>query len=187
MADLRELSVQDLYDQLDADLERVKREEADLRNKRALLDSMVKSLEYAEVAPGFKQLPMTLEETQDRGTERSFDIVLGKTNYEQGFFNVPISSDGLIAGNECQLILPDGLKVEARITRNQNRNGTARIFGSAMLKHWFRENFSKGMEVPAFILDDSTILLGEHSGSRTERNGHSTRPIAHLAEFRPAQ
>ena len=173
--DTQEMSVEALYKQLDREMAKLKHEENEIRRKRAFLDAMVESVKSHE-EPGYKQLAMDMEESLDRGAEREFDITLGSTNYEQGFFNVPVKSDGLIMGDECRLSLPDGRKIKARITRNQNSNGTARIFGSANLKHWFRDNFDRGDSVSAYILNEDTILLGEH-----------TAPITRLAEFLPAQ
>ena len=177
MEELSEMSVEELYRQLDRELSRVKREENQIRRKRALLDAMVKSAQSHAVETGARQLPMDIQESLDRGTEREFDIALGSTYYEQGFFNIPDKSDGLITKDNCILSLPDGQRIKARITRNQNSNKTARVFGYAHLKHWFKGKFDEGDRVPAYILDENTILLGDHSEP----------PTIHLAEYLPAQ
>ena len=169
------MSVEAIYEQLDRDMARIKHEENQIRRKRAFLDAMVEEVKAHE-GQGYHQLPMDMDVLQDRGAEREFDITLGSTNYEQGFFNVPVKSDGLIMGDEYRLSLPDGRKIKARATRNQNSNGTARIFGAANLKHWFQDNFDRGDSVPAYVLDETTIMLGDH-----------TDPITRLAEYLPAQ
>lgn len=182
-----DMKVQDLYDQLDAELRELRRTEARIRDKRNVLDQMVRSTSEGHAANNPRQLSLEMEDTHVRGVEREFTITLGETNYAQGFFNVPVISDGLIEGDDCRLILPDGLKIGARVTRNQNRNGTARIFGAAKLKHWFQDNFKIGMEVPVYIVESSVIMMGHHASFQSEVNGHSTQPISRLAEYLPGQ
>ena len=182
-----EFTVKALYDQLDREMERIKDEEAKIRRQRAFLDTMVELLEARQAEPASRQLTMAIEDSVVRGTEREFTIMLGKTNYEQGFFNVPVTSDGLITEDECRLTLPNGMDIRARITRNQNRNGTARIFGSATLKHWFQDNFDIKDSVSAYIRDNTTIMLGNHTAGRSQPDRYHTVPITRLAEFLPAQ
>ena len=119
------------------------------------------------------------------GSEREFQIRLGKTYYEQGFFNVPLASDALITEEECKLSLPNGIEIMARVDRNANRNKTARIFGRAALMHWFQENYNLDETVPAFIVDNANINLGECITPKVAINGHpaippTTRSISYL-------
>ena len=177
---LGKMTVLELRDRLYSDLHKVRKEESDILNALAFLETTLDRWTAIEQQRELERQLMLITEDQAvqepiRGSEREFYIKMGKTYYEQGFFNVPVTSDGAIPeeNESCTLLLCNGLKLSARISRNQNRNGTARIFGSAPLKYWFQENFSISDFVPAVIVDGETIMLGDHQAqARRALNGH---------------
>lgn len=88
-----------------------------------------------------------------------FEVTLGKTYYNKGFFNVPVrytkSIDKRI--KKIKLILKNGEEIEARISRTDNLNGTPRIRGNNKLKLYFKNNFKQGDKLDVII--DSPIML----------------------------
>ena len=171
-------SVRELLNRLYSDLKRVRAEESRILGRIATLEGMIEEYDSADELESHEcQMKLNIEnESPSRGIDREFSVTIGKTNYEQGFFNVPVTSDGAIPVEvqECTVILPNGVKTNARINRSQNPNGTARILIGAALKWWFQENFEIGDSVPACIVDSSTIMLG-HYGSLPQAlvNGHA--------------
>ena len=162
-----ETTIKCLYDKLDHEIEEVRKEEARLLIWRNTLDAMIKK--YTESEETQHQISLFVEDNPPaRGMETEFYINLGKTYYEHGFFNVPVKSDGAIPTEleYCDLVLTNGVKIQARVHRNQNPNGTARVMGAVALKYWFQENYSEGDRVPAVIAGGgSTIILGREPSS----------------------
>jgi hypothetical protein len=76
-----------------------------------------------------------------------FDLTLHKTYYKQGFFNVPVDYQGYVRPSDgpVELILgTSGTRIEGRVDRRANQNGTPRIFGGAKLRDWFQRNCAQG-------------------------------------------
>ena len=88
-----------------------------------------------------------------------FPLVLQRTYYAQGFFNVKRDYDRYVgAEGDVELLLhPPGQVVVARINRSANRNGTARVIGGALLRDWFREHHVEGAVVP--VRFESTLRM----------------------------
>jgi len=73
-----------------------------------------------------------------------FRLKLEKTYYEKGFFNVPVDFDRYVLASDglIELILGKGnLPITGKVYRTANQNGTARIWGGAKLRDWFKANF----------------------------------------------
>lgn len=75
-----------------------------------------------------------------------FLLRLEKTYYNSGFFNVPTAYSSCVRTEEGEVTLrlttPFAAKeIIGRIDRHANANMTARIFGHANLRDWFRNNF----------------------------------------------
>ena len=108
--------------------------------------------------------------TQDEEQEndpRTFAIVLHKSMYNRGYFNVPRASDHLVAEDEIctvRLLLPSGDVLNARLNRKLNRNGTARIIGNAPLRDWFREMFYEKDKVYVHLVDQYQFQLTATKG-----------------------
>ena len=94
-------------------------------------------------------------------SETSFPLRLGRTYYNRGFFNVPRGPDDLVGGEGAvTLVLGGGRRVEARIDRRSNPNGTARVMGGAALRDWLRRTYREGDEVAVRIDGPRRLALG---------------------------
>ena len=96
----------------------------------------------------------------------SADLVLHlklyKTYYNQGFFNIPREFDHLAGGEGLvTLVLRGHGRIQGRINRRANLNGTARIMGRAELCNWFQRNYSEGDTVPVRFDAPRRLNLGE--------------------------
>lgn len=90
-----------------------------------------------------------------------FKLVLHKTYYKKGFFNITVEFDHCV-GSEGPVILelPDGIKIDSNINRTANTNGSARIMQRAALRDWFQSNYKKGDTVPVRFATPRHLLLG---------------------------
>lgn len=73
-----------------------------------------------------------------------FKLILYRTYYRQGFFNVTMDFDRYVSTQERPITLilnGEENPIEGRITRKANPNGTARILGGVKLRDWFKANF----------------------------------------------
>jgi hypothetical protein len=75
-----------------------------------------------------------------------FPLVLHKTYYHNGFFNLRVDYDHLVRKDDgpVVIVLPGEGGFEGRVGRSANSNGTARIFGGARLRAWFVAHFKVG-------------------------------------------
>lgn len=90
-----------------------------------------------------------------------FNLVLQKTYFNQGFFNVSVDYDRFVRKTEGQIKIKlggHGLEILGTISRKANRNGTARIMGNAALKNWFQNNFEP-MDTVAVDLSSQDIVV----------------------------
>ncbi|MCX5886070.1 MAG: hypothetical protein NT096_09215 [Proteobacteria bacterium] len=70
-----------------------------------------------------------------------FKLKLQQTYFKQGFFNVVVDYDRYVRktdGPICLRLGRTGTEIEAKINRNVNNNGTARILGGVALRTWFQ-------------------------------------------------
>src|SRR5438128_427972 len=77
-------------------------------------------------------------------TATTFVLTLQPTYYRQGFFNVVVAYDRYVRTAEGPVRLRlgrNGEEIKAKINRQANLNGTARILGGAKLRDWFHRNF----------------------------------------------
>src|SRR4051812_36630113 len=84
-----------------------------------------------------------------------FKLTLHPTYYGQGFFNVTVDFDGYVRADEgpVTLVLGDSeRRLDGRIDRKANMNGTARIMGGSGLRDWFQAHFS--------VMDQVDVELG---------------------------
>ena len=84
-----------------------------------------------------------------------FKLTLQPTYYEKGFFNVTVDFDGYVRAEEgpVSLVLGDSdRRLEGRIDRKANMNGTARVYGGTGLRDWFQAHFN--------VLDQVDVELG---------------------------
>ncbi len=93
---------------------------------------------------------------------RVFTIRLEKTYYNQGFLNVPVHSDRAMrqAEGPLELVLGDSdERIAGRLDRKANPNRTARVFGGAKLRNWFKRNFQLGEQVEVEIVEPDLLRV----------------------------
>ena len=81
-----------------------------------------------------------------------FPLTLHKTYLEQGFFNVTVDYDRYVRQTEGPVelvLLSEGKeqRVDAKVNRSANMNGTARIMGGTKLRDWFLNHFDVGTKL----------------------------------------
>ena len=92
----------------------------------------------------------------------SFVIILGRTYFNQGFFNVPVKYSKKFAGNNSRIEILLGNttnSIEGYINRHANKNGTPRIMGGSELKRWIQKKFKLGDKMKIHIFSPSSIGL----------------------------
>jgi hypothetical protein len=93
----------------------------------------------------------------------SFQVKLGKTYFNRGFFNVPVKYAGLFPGHGTELIIYCGSTrtlVRAIVDRNANQgSGTPRIYGKNPLAAWFSRNCNLDDEVTIRVISFNEIEL----------------------------
>lgn len=107
---------------------------------------------------------------------QTFEIVLHKTYYNQGFFNVNTRFDSWFGsgGVPIEIRLRDsGTAIQGMINRTANSNGTPRIMGGSLLRAWFQENFQIGDRIKVEIVSPVTIRLVHKTGRRPESEHES--------------
>lgn len=91
-----------------------------------------------------------LSEGRDDPRPRVFPLVLHATYYNRGFFNVTVEFDRFVRRTEGAvpiLLGTERLRIEGRVDRTANRNGTARVIGGGALRDWFRNRCREGQTV----------------------------------------
>jgi hypothetical protein len=79
-----------------------------------------------------------------------FPLVVHKTYFKTGFFNVKVSHDDLVRHGEGTVALFLGAerrRIEAKVNRTANPNGTARVSGGVELRDWFQRHCRLGQTV----------------------------------------
>lgn len=92
----------------------------------------------------------------------SFRLVLHKTYYNHGFFNVGVDSSDRLGGHgELIEIYPgDSEKpILGVINRTANSNKSPRIFGSTELRAWFQREMTEMQEASVSILSQNAIRI----------------------------
>ncbi len=100
-----------------------------------------------------------------------FKLILQKTYYRQGFFNVRVDFDRFVRSTEgpVELVVgTPGLKIAGKINRSANQNGTARIMGGAKLRDWFQANHTPGDAVDVDLSSFDSISIGGEPTSARE-------------------
>jgi hypothetical protein len=99
---------------------------------------------------------------KDLSARPIFRLKLGRTYYNQGFFNVTVAFDKFVRPDEGPVTLAlDGYgEINAKVNRSANLNGTARVMGGKSLRDWFRRMHSEGDTVPVRIDTPYWMTLG---------------------------
>lgn len=98
-----------------------------------------------------------------------YPLTLPATYRDQGFFNVTVEFDRYVRQDEgpIELVLVvRGVeqRVEARVNRTAQTNGTARIMGGAELRRWFQEHYRVGDLVDVDIRSPDCIRIVAPAG-----------------------
>ncbi|WP_269243190.1 GIY-YIG nuclease family protein [Flavobacterium limnophilum] len=111
-----------------------------------------------EIATGIDPSNLT-----EKTSSISFNIELGKTYYNQGFFNVKVEFSELLGADkeiiEIQLGDESENIIKGYINRTANDNGTPRIMGGKTLTYWIKKNFKLGEIMNVEILSSVAIKI----------------------------
>jgi len=91
-----------------------------------------------------------------------FKLKLQQTYFKQGSFNVIVDYDRYVRKSDgpVRLMLGrNGIEIEAKINRQVNTNGTARILGGVPLRTWFQNNFEPMDTVDVDLSSQDIIVL----------------------------
>jgi len=91
----------------------------------------------------------------------TFEFILQPTYYERGFFNVPVRSSNLLAGDKAEIEIycgPEKLLVPGVINRTANENGSPRIMGGPPLRNWLQKQALQDY-ITVTVLSPTTIHL----------------------------
>ena len=116
----------------------------------------------APMAPEAEGLEVPPEAVAERDGSSIFTISLEKTYYNQGFFNVPAYADPVMRAAEgpIELMVGDSdERIAGRLDRRANPNKTARVFGGAKLRNWFKRNFQMLEQVEVELVEPDLLRL----------------------------
>ena len=100
-------------------------------------------------------------------TGTSFRLVLEKTYFAQGFFNVPVEYGRFVRSTDgpVQLLVGDPSRaIPGWVNRRANRNGSARIMGRAALRNWFQKCFRPMDSISVRLISLDSIRLSRSEG-----------------------
>ena len=164
--------------QLKAERDRLDERLTSITEKKTEVEAKLNALEIASeeaqrtsgILPSVISEASSLSNEPDEGNSRTFKVVLHKSMYNFGFFNVPRAFDHLVAQTDERpviLHLHSGERLEARADRNQNTNSTARIIGRAALRNWFKRMYSMGDSILVHIVGPYKFQLIENKEEST--------------------
>lgn len=114
---------------------------------------------------------------QSAGTplrSHEFEIILAKTYYDSGFFNVPVTYKHLFAGDGAHIDIhlgEGGKAIPGTINRAANLTGAPRIMGGAAMRDWIRRNCKLKGKLRIEVLSPRDIRL---TGARQIPGGRKT-------------
>ncbi len=97
----------------------------------------------------------------------SFEIILEKTYYNQGFFNVKKLFSNKFGADKALIEIQLGNNpkdiIHGYINRTANSNGTPRIMGGKTLSDWIQNNYEQNDNLIIDIITNVSIKLNEKS------------------------
>jgi hypothetical protein len=96
-------------------------------------------------------------------TIHTFELILEKTYWDKGCFNVRVPYDHLIGADreDIAIQLADAHHtIQGVINRRANQNGTARIMGKSALRDWF-QTFPKEHRMRVTVNNPNSIKIQE--------------------------
>lgn len=97
----------------------------------------------------------------------SFPLVVHKTYYNQGFFNVGVSYAALFGGDGQTIDIYCGdadRPIFGTINRTANNNQTPRIMGGKGLRDWFQRHLREMQEASVTVLSPTAIRIEPRQG-----------------------
>ena len=91
-----------------------------------------------------------------------FNLKLQQTYFKQGFFNVVVDYDRYVRKIDGPVRLRlgrNGAEIDAKVNRQVNNNGTARVLGGVALREWFQRNFEPMDTVAVDLTSQDVIVL----------------------------
>lgn len=92
----------------------------------------------------------------------SFLVTIGKTYFDQGFFNVPVDFERYFAADNSVIVieLPEASgNVTGKINRSANVNNTPRIMGGLELRDWIQSYVRLGKSIRVIVEDPKRIAI----------------------------
>lgn len=108
-------------------------------------------------SPEAQMEALAIEQNEER-----FLVEVGKTYFNNGFFNVPASCGNLFGSDKALLNIYCGVErtpIPAWINRRSVASGAPRIMGGAALRDWFQRFCSVGQTIEVRVLSTSEIWL----------------------------
>ena len=93
---------------------------------------------------------------------KTFEVVLGRTYFAKGFFNVPVAQQECFAsdGERIEIYLGDRARpVLGTVNRTANANQAPRIMGGVDVRDWFREAGQEGATLLVDVLSRNAVRL----------------------------
>lgn len=131
-------------------------------SKEVLPDNVEATRMHTEAKRPPERSAVTTQEADYGVTDTQFEFKLGKTYFDQGFFNVGVIAADYFAGDKAQIEIrlgKNGDIIIGHINRTANANYTPRIMGGAKLRDWFQRNIKIGNPVAVKILSDTSIWI----------------------------
>ena len=107
-------------------------------------------------------IPYRGDQLMSERLKPKYRLLLGNTYYNKGFFNLGVDIEKYLTYDEGPVTIFVGdqkRKIQGRISRNANANGTPRIYGGVELRDWFQNNFRKGQSAEVIILSLSEVWI----------------------------
>lgn len=92
----------------------------------------------------------------------TFVVTIGKTYYNQGFFNVPVDYARYFDSHGVALeisITGKSIVIDAKINRTVNATDSPRIMGGVALRDWFHSKLRQGDDLKVVVLSPNTIEI----------------------------
>jgi len=92
----------------------------------------------------------------------SFTLIVEKTYYNSGFFNISVKYEKYFGSNneDIEILCENNPKsIIGKINRTANKNETPRIMGGKDLRCWFKENSQEMGEIEVEIMNKNKICL----------------------------
>ena len=91
-----------------------------------------------------------------------YKLTLHKTYYDKGFFNLGVDVERFVRSDSgpITILLGDSkARIEGRVDRTANVNGTPRVFGGVELQHWIQRHYDLKDVIDVYIQSPDEIWI----------------------------